>query len=105
MYVNGSDLLSCPILDHNGKTVGVLQVAVTDLIELEEISNMNVMVPKEFENISRQADLHANDALSSTSEENDSNSSAFEASAQNFSVIYFHVSENEFLPAETPLSD
>ena len=35
---------------------------------------MNVMVPKEFENISRQADLHANDALSSTSEENDSSS-------------------------------
>ena len=32
------------------------------------------MVPKEFENISRQADLHANDALSSTSEESDSSS-------------------------------
>ena len=78
LYVNGSDLLSCPIADHNGRTVGVLQVAVTDLVELEEISNLNVMVPKQFENISRQADMHANDSMSSTSEESgsDSDSSA-----------------------------
>ena len=49
LYVNGSDCFM-PILDHNSRTVGVLQVAVTDLIELEEISNMNVMVPKELKN-------------------------------------------------------
>ena len=36
LYVNGSDLLSCPILDHNSRTVGVLQVAVTDLTELKK---------------------------------------------------------------------
>ena len=72
LYINGSDLLSCPIADHNGRTVGVLQVAVTDLIELEEISNMNLMVPKNFDQISRQADLHGD--VSSSSSESDSDS-------------------------------
>ena len=71
LFVNGSDLLSCPIQDHNSRTVGVLQVAVTDLVELEEISNMNVMVPKNFDQLSRQADLHGEVSDSSSSEEDD----------------------------------
>jgi hypothetical protein len=83
LYINGSDLLSCPIADHNGRTVGVLQVAVTDLIELEEISNMNLMVPKNFDQISRQADLHGGVSSSSSSEsDSDSDGSKSDTSSK-----------------------
>ncbi len=82
LYVNGSDLLSCPINDHNGRTVGVLQVAVTDLIELEEISNMNLIVPKNFDQISRQAVLHCDVSSSSSESDSDSDGVNSEASSK-----------------------
>ena len=61
-------MISAPILDHNEKTIGVLQIAIGDLVELEYLSEMSAVTTSEMLRLERNATLKHMDETESSGE-------------------------------------
>jgi hypothetical protein len=68
LFQPNTDLISAPILDHNEKTIGVLQIAIGDLVELEYLSEMSAVTTSEMLRLERNATLKHMDETESSGE-------------------------------------
>lgn len=81
LHIQGADLISVPIEDWNSKTIGVLQVAITDLTQLDYLSEMSPVTPSVSARMQKLAELKILDERTkeSSSDTSDEDSSADES--------------------------